>query len=123
MIFSLVLMFGGTCFYFAAFNICITSYRRLVDYQFLHFHHIWEEDGRPIGGKITRSQVSFIGSDLFTAICGIKWAIKRPDWLTSESEGEKLRIRMLRWFFISLVGLFSAMGGIALFGVTLSKAS
>lgn len=122
MIFSLILMFGGILFYFLAFNISITSYRRLVDHQFQNFHDIWEQDGRPIGGKITRSQLSFLGSGFSTTFCGIKWAIKKPEWLELENDADKLRKKMIRWFFISLIGFFSGAGGLLLFGITLSKA-
>ena len=115
-------MFGGILFYIIAFNISISAFRGLVDYQFQNFYHLWEQDGRPTGGKVTRGQLHFVSSDLSSMICGIKWAIGKPEWLDKESDAEKRRKKMVRWFFISLIGFFSGSGGMLLFGRTLSKA-
>ena len=119
MVLSLILMFGGVLFYIFALNISIVSFRKLVDYQFQNFHDLWEKDGRPVGGKMTRSQLSFFGSDLSTTICGFEWAIKRPEWLEARSEADGFRRKMIHWFFISLIGFFSFAGGMLIFGTTL----
>ncbi len=121
MILSLILMFGGVLFYIFALNISIVSFRKLVDYQFQNYRDLWEKDGRPIGGKITRNQLSFFGSDLSTTMCGFDWALKRPEWLQAGSEADEFRRKMIRWFFISFIGFFSFAGGMLTFGITLKS--
>ncbi len=97
-ILSLVMMFGGIIFYIIALNLSVTSFRRLVDYEYLNHRQIWETDGKPRGGKITTKELSFLGSDLASNVCALSWAFKRPTWLPLESEAENYRVKMIRWF-------------------------
>jgi hypothetical protein len=103
MLFSLILLFGSVLFYALAMLTFSMYLRRLVDFQFEHYRDTWVRDGRPTGGKITRGQLSFFGSDLSRAVCGIRWLFRRPEWLPSDSDGERYRHRMVCWFIISMI--------------------
>jgi hypothetical protein len=120
-ILSLVMMFGGIIFYIIALNFSVTSFRKLVDYEYLNHKEIWEADGKPRGGKITVKDLSFFGSDLASNFCAFSWAFRRPTWLPLESDAERHRIKMIRWFLISFIGFFSGAGGMLLFGITLKN--
>jgi hypothetical protein len=108
-------MFGGVTFYLVTFNLSLKAFRKLVDFQFQNYNDLWVADGRPIGGKLTRSNLSFLASDFATISCAISWAISRPSWLSQGSFTDKFRINMIRWFSVSLIGLLAVAAGIVLF--------
>ena len=91
------LMFLGVGYFIAAFGVALTAFRKVVDFQFERHREIWVRDGRPVGGKATRSEVSFLGSEFAAALCFQRWLIQRPDWLEAGSDGEAYRVRMARW--------------------------
>lgn len=118
---SLIMMFGGFLFYAIALNLSMKSFRKLVDFQYVNHREVWLADGRPRGGKITKSDLSFLGSDLATNFCAFSWAFKRPVWILPESNNETLRIKMIRWFLLSFIGFFTFAGGMLLFGFTMKN--
>ncbi len=118
---SLALMFGGVTFYLVTLNLSARAFRKVVDFQFQNHNDAWVADGRPIGGKITRRNLSFFASDFATISCGISWTISRPSWLPQGSATDKFRIAMIRWFLISLIGFLAVAAGIVLFIVSMDR--
>ena len=108
-------MFGGVAFYLVTWNFSLKAFREVVDFQYQNHNDAWVADGRPIGGKITRSKVTFLASDFATISCAIRWTISRPNWLPQGSVTDKFRIDMIRWFLVSLIGFFAVAAGIVLF--------
>ena len=115
MVFSLIFLFGSVIFYITSMGLFISSYRNLADYQFKHHHANWVEDGRPRGGKITRSEITFFTSDLASNFCILSWIFKMPTWLEKGSEGELYRSKMVRWFLVSLFAFFITGASFAFF--------
>jgi hypothetical protein len=120
-ILSLALIFGGLTFYLVTFNLSLKAFRKVVDFQFQNHNDLWVADGRPIGGKMTRRNLSFFASDFATISCGISWTMSRPSWLPQGSEADKFRINMIRWFLTSLVGFLAVAAGIVLLIVSMDK--
>lgn len=112
---TFVLMFGGLLSFVACFAASSQAGRRLVDFQFQNHHDTWVHDGRPAGGKLTRSELSFFGSGLAAILAFQSWAMRRPEWLPSDSDGEQFRVAMIRWGFYSLIGLAVAVAAGFLF--------
>lgn len=117
------MMFGGIAFYALALNFSLTAFRRLVDYQYQNHRDIWVADGKPRGGKMTRKDLSFLGSDFAASLCGISWAVKRPPWLPPGSTVAGCRAKMIQWFVISFIGFFAVVAGMVLFGLTMRSIS
>ena len=116
------LMFAGFVAFITASGLCGHAARRLVDFQFQNYHDAWVRDGRPVGGKITRHELSFIGSAFASITVTPGWLFARPAWLPAESAGELLRRAWIRWFALSLLCLLLAIGGMVLFGVQVNAA-
>jgi hypothetical protein len=121
-ILSLALVFGGVAFYFVTLSLSVMAFRKVVDFQFQNYNDAWVSDGRPIGGKITRRNLSFFRSDFATFCCGISWTISRPNWLPRGSVTDKFRTEMIRWFLISLIGFLAVAAGIVLFIISVDRA-
>jgi hypothetical protein len=109
---SLALMFGGLIFYLVTFNLSLKAFRKVVDFEFQNHNDFWVADGRPIGGKVTRSNLTFVGSDFATISRWIRWTISRPSWVSPESITDKLRVSMIRWLLLSLIGFLVFAAGI-----------
>ncbi len=118
---SLALIFGGVAFYLVTLNLSVKAFRKVVDFQFQNYNDAWVADGRPIGGKITRRNLSFFASDFATISCGISWIISRPSWLLQGSVTDKFRTDMIRWFLISLIGFLAVAAGIVFFIVSMDR--
>jgi hypothetical protein len=114
-------MFGGVIFYLVTLNLSVRAFRKVVDFQFQNPNDAWVADGRPIGGKITRRNLSFFASDFATISCGISWTTSRPCWLPQGSVTDKFRTDMIRWFLISLIGFLAVAAGIVLFIISMDR--
>jgi len=114
-------MFCGVAFYLVTLNLSVKAFRKVVDFQFQNYNDAWVADGRPIGGKITRRNLSFLASDFATISCGMSWMISRPSWLPQGSVTDKCRIDIIRWFLISLIGFLAVAAGIVLLTVSMNR--
>jgi len=108
---AFVLMLVGLIGFIGCCAASSQAARRLVDFQFRHHREDWLRDGRPVGGSVTRPELSFFGSDFATILALPNWAVRRPDWLPIGSEGERDRIAMVRWGLYSLIGFAVAVAG------------
>jgi hypothetical protein len=117
---GIVLMLFGTGSFIVAFGVSLAAFRSLVDFQFEKHHETWVRDGRPVGGRVTRPELSFLSSDLAATLCFQRWVMRRPDWLEPASAGEAFRTRAARWFGASIICLAVGMIGIAVFGLDAS---
>jgi hypothetical protein len=117
------LMFGGLFFFIVASGVSRQAGRRLVDYEFQNHHEQWIRDGRPVGGRITRTELSFWGSDFASILAWNRWALRRPEWLLAGSVGESFLVSARRWAWLSLLGLLLGVAGMVLFGRELVHAA
>lgn len=103
-------------------GVFISAYRKLTDYQFKNHHDSWLNEGRPTGGKITRSKTTFISSDIAQFFCILSRLFSRPDWLTEGSDADLYRSKMIRWAIVSLLSFLATGSGLILFIYVISKA-
>lgn len=120
MILSTIFLFSTVIFYIVSMGLFISAYRNLSDYQFKNHHDNWVSDGRPKGGEITRSEITFIKSEIAANFCILSWLFKRPAWLAEGSDGELYRFKMIRWSIVSLIAFLAAGSGVIFFACVIS---
>jgi len=75
----------------------------MVDIEFEYFHDNWEADGKPTGGKNSRSNASFLKSDCSTFFSFYEWLISVPAWAQGNSEASKFLIGKTRFLLSTFI--------------------
>jgi hypothetical protein len=114
LVLAYVLAFVGISLVVSFLVLAEACRRYLVDYQFANHHDSWLETGRPLGGKATRAEASFFGSD-FAAFATFGWLFERPAWLPRDSCGEVLRRRAVRYLLLAPLGIIPLGAAVLLF--------
>jgi hypothetical protein len=79
------------------------AFERLVDAQYQTQRAEWNETGKPVGGLITRKDISFWSSGLTTSLLSIEWLFWPPPWISHDPAYARLLRRMR--FFTTLLAL------------------
>jgi hypothetical protein len=97
----ILLMVGFPIF---AFTMLKTAhhFRVLVDIEFAEFKDKWKADGRPVGGKASRKEASFLFSGISSSFCMMQWLVATPTWISSHPVAPQHLHRMRHWFLWSL---------------------
>ena len=85
------------------------SLERLVDIQHERHHDLWIADDRPVGGRRTRSEISFWISGSATQEVFGRWLFRTPLWARSNVVAEAWLKRMRVWSAILAAGLLAGV--------------
>ncbi len=83
---------------------------QLIELEYTEFRDQWLADGRPVGGKRSRTETSFWRSDLSRRSVMQRWLLETPTWVRGHSRASQL----LRTFRISAGAMFLSMLGLVL---------
>ena len=103
----LVVAAGATTF--------VTS--QLIEVEYTEFREQWLADGRPIGGKGSRTEASFWVSGSSRSSVMQRWLLETPTWV----RGHRHASQLLQTIRISAGAMFLSMLGLVLVTVYLAS--